>query len=91
MDFQSFIEHSLHNAILLNNYYNTPETSRNLEYIKFMIEKIKELKTQNRELNLNYNQLIFDFAIYRADTEDKKKQKLEIIEETDEHDSIDIY
>ncbi len=94
MDTQMLFEQSFNNATQLHRIYNNYETAANIEYIKHLIEKINELKKQNREITLNYNQAIFDFANYRAEVEDTNQNKNEDYEDEDEnqiHDSIDIY
>jgi hypothetical protein len=94
MDIQTILEQSLYTANQLHNTYNNSETLKNLEYIKYMIEKIKEFKIQNREINMNYNQLVFDFAIYRSEIEDKNKPNsynFNLSNKDEPPDSIDIY
>jgi hypothetical protein len=97
METQNLFEQSYNNATQLHHKYNNYETLANIEYIKHLIEKINDLKKQNREITLNYNQVIFDFANYRAEVEDKevntkeKEEKNEKDEDLIIHDAIDIY
>ncbi len=86
MDTQFMTEQSLAIATQLHNKYNSYETLANLEYIKHLIEKINELKKNNRELTLNYNELYFDFANYKSEKNDNKESDTEY-----DHDAIDIY
>lgn len=79
------MDYCLHNAIVLHQTYNNNHTLENLQCIQKMIENMKELKKENRELKMNYNELYFDFANYKANKGDEDKDT----EYT--HDAIDIY
>jgi hypothetical protein len=86
MDLNGMIEQSVRNAIVLHQTYNNSHTSANLEYIQKLAEHIKELKRNNLNLKMNYNELFFDFTNYRAINGDNEQ-----IEPNYTHDAIDIY
>lgn len=84
MDIRQFAEHTLRNAILLHQTYNNSGTLENIENIQKLIEYLKELKTENMKIKMDYNALYFDFTNYKAIKGDD--------EETDDTpDAIDIY
>jgi hypothetical protein len=74
------------NAYELHLKYNTEQTYYNLESIKSLIDKTKQLKKENTTLKLNYNELFFDFTNYRAIRGDDEN-----INPDYTHDAIDIY
>jgi DNA integrity scanning protein DisA with diadenylate cyclase activity len=82
---QQLIDYSLRNAILIHQTYNNNQTLENLQCIQKIIDSVKELKNENRNLKMNYNELYFDFTNYKA------IQGEEIKETEYTHDSIDIY
>jgi hypothetical protein len=86
---QQFMDYSLQNAILLHQTYNNEQTLANLQCIQKMIDTIKELKNENRNLTMNYNELYFDFTIYKANQGEEIKETEPETEYT--HDAIDIY
>lgn len=86
MDTRELLAFAFNNACALHARYNNEETYHNLEAIKTIIEKTKQLKKENTTLKLNYNELFFDFTNYRAIRGDDEKITPEYT-----HDAIDIY
>ncbi len=86
MDLRTTLDYSLRNAILLHQTYNNNKTAENLMNIENLISIIKKLNNDNRKLKMNYNELYFDFANYKAINGDD-----ETPDAKHTHDSIDIY
>ncbi len=86
MELQTTLDYSLRNAILLHQTYNNNKTGENLLNIENLITIIQKLKKDNMKLKMNYNELYFDFANYKAINGDD-----ETIDPKYTHDAIDIY